>query len=165
MIRELFTNIRPRRGYYMLVLVALMIMIAGAGLAQHLSSRTSEASNLDHVAGQVMGNGNETGAFSMNVQSSGDVRSADADLRFGDATAYDFQLEDLARQGRAAFAATRLPVSADGYAYYLDRLRRLGQNAQTAFIKPVDANSFSAYLDQLRRLASETEAVDPQGRK
>jgi hypothetical protein len=165
MIRELFTNIRPRRGHYMLVLAALLILVAGAGLAQNLSLRTSEASNLDHVAGQVMGNGKETGAFSINGQPSGDVRSADADSRFGDATAYDDQLENLARQGRAAFAAIRLPVSADAYAYYLDRLRILGQNAQTAVIKPVDANSFSAYLDQLRRLASETGAVDTQGRK
>jgi hypothetical protein len=149
----------------MLVVLALLILVAGVGLAQRLSSRILDTSNLDLVAGQPMGSGEAVSTFSISVQPSGDIRSADAVSRFGDATAYDVQLENLARQGRAAFAATRLPVSTDAYAYYLDHLRLLGQTAQTAGINPVDANTFSAYLDQLRRMASETQAVDTQRRK
>lgn len=165
MIKELFANMRPSWGHYMLAFLALLILVVGAGLAQSLSSRVSGTSNLDLVAGQPLDSGKAVSASSKSVQPSGDIRSADVISGFGEATAYDIQLEKLARQGRATFAATRLPVSADAYVYYLDRLRLLGRTAQTARIKPVDANSFSAYLDQLRRMASETQAVDTQGGK
>jgi hypothetical protein len=163
MFKELFTNIRPRWGYYVLVVLALLLLVAGAGLAQRLSSRIPVSSNLDLVAGQPLDSGEAVSNFSKSVQPSGDKRSADVISRSGDATAYDVQLEKLAQQGRAAFAATRLPVSADAYAYYLNRLRLLGQSAQTARIKPEDANSFSAYLDQLRRMASEQLCLESRG--
>jgi hypothetical protein len=173
MIKELFTNVRPRGKNYILAIVALLILATGAGLAQRLSPRILESSNLGQVdlAVQPMGNEQAANPSSIGEQPQEGLRPADEfsaqlDLlgqkarevsRSDAATAYDIHLEQLSRQGRAASAATRLPVSADTYAYYLDRLRILGQKAQVVSIKPVDANSFSAYLDQLRRMASEAQ--------
>ena len=163
MIKELFTNKHPRWGLYTLFVLALMLLVAGAGLVQRQSSKISDSSDLNLVAGQPLDNGEGVSTFSKGVQPSGDIQSANVISRFGDATAYDVQLEKLARQGRATFAATRLPVSADAYAYYLDHLRLLGQTAQTASNKPEDANTFSAYLDQLRRMASEQMCLESRG--
>ena len=97
MIKELFTNRRPSWGHYMLAFLALLILVVGAGLAQRLSSRVSGTSNLDLVAGQPLDSGKAVSASSKSVHPSGDLRSADVILGFGDATAlaaYKIMSED-----------------------------------------------------------------------
>lgn len=170
MIKAMFTNFGSRREHYLVAGVAiLLLLIAGAGLAQRLSQSVPDASTLKVIAalGQAVDNSEADDTFSSDIRSPDGLRPADVhsvqlDLlrrwaheasRFGEASSYAVHLEDLARQGRAAFVAVRPPASADAYAPYLESLLRLGQAVPATSIEPNGANAYSAYTETLFREA------------
>ena len=169
MIRSLFTRTRPVRDIYIAGVAVLLLLMAGIGLAQGFHWGVANPFNLNRIsqAAQPVSSGIVVAASSLQGQYPGQMRSADsysAQLalleqrahevsRFGKASSYAIQLENLAQRGRAAFAASRLPLTANDYAYYLDSLRLLDPQASAASIELKGANSFSAYTEKLFREA------------
>ena len=172
MIRSLFSHTRPVRDIYIAGVAVLLLLMAGIGLAQGFHWGVANPFNLNRIsqAAQPVSSGKVVAASSLHGQYPGQMRAVDsysAQLalleqrahevsRFGKASSYAIQLENLAQRGRAAFAASRLPLTANDYAYYLDSLRLLDPQASAASIELKGANSFSAYTEKLFREARDT---------
>jgi hypothetical protein len=169
MDRGLFSQLRFGRVHYIVAAAILLILMVGIVLVQSSLFERTALPSLGPVAQveQPANDAKAVGGSTLGDASMSAIRPADAYSaqlaqlaerarqvsRFGQASAYALQLDRLSQQGRAAFTANRIPVTANAYSNYLDNLRRLGQvaYAKQAFLT-MDANAYVNYLDNLRRL-------------
>ncbi len=183
MDRGLFSQIRLGRRHYIVAATILLLFMVGMVLVQSSLLKITVLPNLGPVAQvqQPARNAAVVGSSSSSNDSLSAVRPADSysaqlallaqrahqGSRYGQASTYALQIEDLAQQGRAAFAANHPGVSANAYANYLDSLRRLGSTQPAANIEKVAANEFSAYTEKLFReariSAANASALDTPG--
>jgi hypothetical protein len=172
MDRGLFSQLRFGRRHYIVAAAILLMLMVGIVLVQSSLFEITALPGLGPVAQAEppANNAKAVGSSSLGNGSLSAIRPADAYSaqlallnqrafqvsRFGQASTYALQLENLAQQGRAASVANRLPVSTNAYTDFLDSLRRLGHAAyaKQAF-HATGANEYVIRLDELRRMGTE----------
>lgn len=169
MDRGLFSQFRLGRRHYILAAAILFMLMVGVVMLQSsllkitvipslgpVAEAQQPANNAELVGSSPLSNGSMSAARPANSYSAQLAllaQRAHQISRFGQASTYALQIEELAQQGRITSTSNRFPLSANAYTNYLDNLRRFGQVQPTVRIKQVDANDFSAYMEKLFREA------------
>ena len=160
MLKQLYSYSAPRRNRYLAFAAFLLLLVVVVGLFLNPPWQVAEPSTVDLVGKSDLASSSEKAVNqpSIALDAQHEERLTDAYSerlnqlrqwankvsRSGGATAYEGQLENLARQGREALANNRWSASsstpmeqsqvmdANAYIGYLDALREMGAEAYAA---------------------------------